>query len=134
MTKLLQRRVWAPSAQRQAEIERLGPWFHNLHLPDGSQTAPEHELGDFPAFKWAEIAPSLPDDLTGWSALDIGCNAGFYTFQLAQRGARVVGIDVEPVFLRQAAWAAREFGLEHVTEFRQQQIYDLARDASTFDL
>jgi hypothetical protein len=28
----------------------LGPWFHNLHLPDGRQTAPDHPLGDFPAW------------------------------------------------------------------------------------
>jgi tRNA (mo5U34)-methyltransferase len=31
------------------DIERLGPWFHNLHLPSGEQTAPDHPLGDFPA-------------------------------------------------------------------------------------
>ena len=24
------------------EIEALGPWFHNLHLPDGTQTCPDH--------------------------------------------------------------------------------------------
>ena len=35
-----------------AGAEELAPWFHNLHLPDGSQTAPTHPLGDFPAFKW----------------------------------------------------------------------------------
>ena len=23
-------------------IAELGPWFHNLHLPDGVQTAPDH--------------------------------------------------------------------------------------------
>ena len=39
------------SAARAAgdEIRTLGPWFHNLHLPDGRQTAPDHPLGDFPA-------------------------------------------------------------------------------------
>ena len=39
------------------EVDDLGPWFHNLHLPDGTETAPDHPLGDFPAFKWAELAP-----------------------------------------------------------------------------
>ncbi len=76
----------APAAQ-DGDIAALGPWFHNLHLPDGRQTAPGHPLGDFPSFKWRELAPSLPQDLTGWSALDIGCNAGFYSFELARRGA-----------------------------------------------
>src|SRR3954470_12141420 len=116
MTRLLQREVSAPSAERAGEIAALGPWFHNLHLPDGSQTAPAHPLGDFPSFKWREIAGLLPGDPAGWAALDIGCNAGYYAFQLAQRGAHVTGIDVEPLFLRQAEWAAREFGLEHAVE------------------
>jgi len=134
MTRLLATDVSAPTDQRAKEIAALGPWFHNLHLPDGAQTAPHHALGDFPAFKWAEIAPHLPEDLTGWTALDIGCNSGFYAFELARRGARVTGIDMEPLFLRQARWAAREFGLEHMVEFRQQQIYDLAHQAESYDL
>jgi tRNA (mo5U34)-methyltransferase len=134
MTKLLQHEVSAPSKEREAEIAALGPWFHNLHLPDGSETAPHHRLGDFPAFKWAEIAPHVPESLSGWRVLDIGCNAGFYAFELAKRGAHVTGIDVEPLFLRQAEWAAREFGLSHVTEFRHMQIYDLAQAREAWDL
>jgi tRNA (mo5U34)-methyltransferase len=134
MTRLLQHEVEAPTDARAAEIASLGPWFHNLHLPDGAQTAPRHPLGDFPAFKWADIAGVVPQDLAGWTALDIGCNAGFYTFELAKRGARVTGIDVEPLFLRQARWAAREFGLEQQVEFRHQQVYDLARSEERFDL
>src|SRR4051812_58580 len=59
-----------------SEIASLGPWFHNLHLPDGTQTAPDHELGDFPSFKWRNIAAAVPQDLSGWRVLDIGCNAG----------------------------------------------------------
>jgi tRNA (mo5U34)-methyltransferase len=134
MTKLLQHEVLAPSPERQEEIAALGPWFHNLHLPDGSETAPRHALGDFPAFKWAEIVPHLPAQLSGWRALDIGCNAGFYTFELAKRGAVVTGIDIEPLFLRQAEWAAREFGLADRVEFRHMQVYDLAKTDERWDL
>ena len=118
----------------QARIDELGPWFHNLHLPDGSQTAPDHPLGDFPSFKWRAIAPQIPDDLTGWTALDIGCNAGFYTFQLAERGARVTAIDVDPHYLDQARWAAGQFGFEDRVEFRLMQVYDLARQHETYDI
>lgn len=134
MTDLLQTFVSAPSKAREAEILALGPWFHNLHLPDGAQTAPGHALGDFPAFKWMELAPHVPRDLTGWTALDIGCNAGFYTFELARRGAHVTGIDVEPLFLRQAEWAAREFELADRVRFRRMQVYDLAHEATRYDL
>lgn len=134
MTRLLQHQVSAPSKAREEEIARLGPWFHNLHLPDGAQTAPYHELGDFPAFKWRQIAPHIPPDLTGWRALDVGCNAGYYTFELARRGAHVTGIDVEPLFLQQAKWAAGEFGLRERVELRHMQVYDLAHADETFDL
>jgi tRNA (mo5U34)-methyltransferase len=134
MTSLLQHYVSAPTKEREAEIAALGPWFHNLHLPDGAQTAPGHALGDFPAFKWRDIAPHVPEDLTGWTALDIGCNAGYYTFELAKRGARVTGIDVEPLFLRQAEWAAAEFGVQDRVEFRRMQVYDLAHWTEAYDL
>lgn len=134
MTSLLQHTASAPSPEREAEILALGPWFHNLHLPDGAQTAPDHALGDFPANKWRALAPHLPEDLTGWTALDVGCNAGFYTFELARRGATVTGIDVEPLFLRQAQWAAREYGLEERITLRRMQVYDLAHDLERYDL
>ncbi len=120
--------------QTAQAIEQLAPWFHNLRLPDGTQTCPQHWLGDFPAFKWRQIAPSLPDDLTGWRALDIGCNAGFYTFELARRGARVTGIDVDAHYLAQARWAAEQMGLADRVTFQQMQIYDLAHGSETFDL
>jgi tRNA (mo5U34)-methyltransferase len=118
----------------QNEIAALGPWFHNLHLPDGTQTAPDHELGDFPNRKWRIIAAALPEDLHGWRALDIGCNAGFYTFEMARRGASVVGIDVDPHYLQQAQWAAEQYGLQDQVEFRRMQVYDLAHTGERFDL
>ncbi len=125
----------AETERRRRDIEALGPWFHNLHLPDGSQTVPNHFLGgDFPTFKWREIAPFVPERLDGWRVLDVGCNAGFYTFELARRGASVVGIDVEELYLTQARWAAREYGLEDRVEFRRMEVYDLARSDEQFDL
>ena len=119
---------------RDPEIAELGPWFHNLHLPDGRQTAPDHALGDFPAFKWAEVEPVLPADLTGWTALDIGCNAGFYSFELAARGARVTGLELDEHYLRQERWAAPLYGLEVRIDFRQGSVYDLARMDEQWDL
>jgi tRNA (mo5U34)-methyltransferase len=116
------------------EIEALGPWFHNLHLPDGTQTAPCHFLGDFPTFKWEQIRDHLPADLKGWTALDIGCNAGFYSFELARRGATVTGIDHDPHYLRQARWAAGQFGVEGQVRFLEMQVYDLAATPERYDL
>lgn len=115
-------------------IRRLDPWFQNLHLPGGIQTAPNHPLGDFPSYKWRRLAPHLPADLRGWRALEVGSNAGFYSFELARRGAQVVGIDIDPHYLAQARWAATQYGLEDRIDWRRMQVYDLAHTAETFDL
>ncbi|MCU1504313.1 MAG: methyltransferase, family [Ilumatobacteraceae bacterium] len=116
-------------------IRALGPWFHNLHLPTGEQTAPDHPLGDFPSFKWRQIGAALPADLTGCRALDVGCNAGFYSFELARRGADVMAIDHDPHYLRQAEWASHQFDhLRGTIEFRELGVYDLSQLRETFDL
>jgi tRNA (mo5U34)-methyltransferase len=112
----------------------LSPWFHNVHLPDGTQTAPTHPLGDFPAFKWQTFAEHIPADLSDWRALDIGCNAGFYSLELARRGASVVALDVDPHFLRQARWLAAQFEFGHRIEIRQGQVHDLVHWSERFDL
>ena len=118
----------------QEKIESLSPWFHNSHLPDGSQTAPGHFLGDFPAFKWKNIKDSIPQDLTGWKVLDIGCNAGFYSLELAKRGAEVLAIDLDQHYLTQAQWVAEQFGLDDKIRFEQLQVYDIAHLEEEFDL
>lgn len=118
----------------QETIARLAPWFQNIHLPNGLQTAPNHWLGDFPMFKWKDIAPSIPADLNGWTALDIGCNAGFYSIELAKRGARVTAIDHDPHYLRQARWVADQFKLQDRITFKEAEVYALAELDQSFDL
>lgn len=116
------------------QIKALGPWFHNLHLPNGEQTAPEHFLGDFPRFKWQQIAPYLPKDMSGLQALDIGCNAGYYSFELAKRGARVTAIDIDEHYLKQARWAAETLDLADKIDFRRAAVYQLAHETQQYDV
>ncbi|HEX3019487.1 MAG TPA: TIGR04290 family methyltransferase [Chitinispirillaceae bacterium] len=118
----------------QKKIDSLAPWFHNLHLPDGTQTAPVHSLGDFPAFKWKQISSFLPQNVDGWTVLDIGCNAGYYSFELARMGAAVTGIDIDNHYLRQAKWAAGQYGLKNSVNFKKMQVYDLAHGSLKFDM
>lgn len=115
------------------EIADLAPWFHNLHLPGGVCTAPDHPLGDFPNFKWLEIADHLPSDLSGKRVLDIGCNAGFYSLAMAGRGAEVVGIDMDDHYLAQARWAADKAGADRVS-FQKASVYELTALPGHFDV
>jgi tRNA (mo5U34)-methyltransferase len=116
----------------RARIEALGPWFHNLRLA-GVETAPGHFLGDYPSCKWQCFADAVPRDLSGWTVLDIGCNGGFYSLEMKRRGAdRVVAIDSDPHYLRQAALAAEVSGL--AVELHQMSVYSIARLGCRFDL
>lgn len=122
-----------PQTPLEKEIATLGPWFHNLRI-NGHQTAPEHPLGDFPTFKWSKISSHIPNDLTKWRVLDIGCNAGFYSFEMAKRGAEVLAIDIDEHYLQQARWAAKKYNLMDRIRFRQMQVYEIAHLDEVFDL
>jgi tRNA (mo5U34)-methyltransferase len=114
-------------------VRELGDWFQNLDL-HGVRTAPAHFLGDFPTIKWKRFAHMLPQDLTGKSVLDIGCNAGFYSFEMKRRGAsRVVGIDFDDYYLNQARFAARVLGHQDV-EFRRMSVYQVGALGERFDV
>jgi tRNA (mo5U34)-methyltransferase len=114
-------------------IEALGPWFQNLRI-GGVETAPDHFLGDYPAFKFAGFAHALPDDLTGKSVLDIGCNAGFYSIEMKRRGAaEVLGIDTDERYLAQARFAADMLGYDGIG-FEKLSVYDVGALGRRFDL
>ncbi len=118
----------------QRDVEALAPWFHNLDLGHGIRTAPDHFLGDYPAFKFARFAHAIPDDLTGKSVLDIGCNAGFYAIEMKRRGAgRVLGIDSDERYLAQARLASDALGFPDI-EYRFLSVYDVGLLAERFDL
>jgi tRNA (mo5U34)-methyltransferase len=121
-----------PGGDLEARVRALGPWFHNLDL-HGVRTAPEHFLGDYPSIKWQRFQGVLPDDLTGRTVLDIGCNGGFYAIEMKRRGAdRVVAIDHDPDYLAQARLASEVLGLE--IELRQASVYDVGALGERFDL
>ncbi len=116
----------------QAKISSLGEWFHNLDL-DGVRTAPDHFLGDYPAFKWAKFAHAIPADLRGMTVLDVGCNAGFFSLEMKKRGAaRVVGIDSDEGYLAQARFAAEVTGAD--IELYQLDVYEVEKLGARFDL
>lgn len=114
------------------EVQKLGPWFHNLDL-EGVPTAPRHFLGDYPRQKFARFASAIPEDLTGKTVLDIGCNAGFYSMEMKRRGAaRVVGIDTDDTYLAQARFAARVTGVD--IELRNLNVYEVGKLGEKFDI
>lgn len=117
-------------AEIRTRVAELGPWFHDLDLR-GVRTAPDHPLGDFLRDLWRQVEPAFPADMTGKTVLDIGCNAGFYSQRLWERGACVTAIDHDPGYLEQARFAAEVIGAE--IEFHQLDVYDVERLGRRFD-
>jgi tRNA (mo5U34)-methyltransferase len=116
----------------EQRIRSLGQWFHNLEL-NGVQTAPDHFLGDYPRCKWKNFEHAIPQDLSGRTVLDIGCNAGFYSLEMKRRGAdRVLGVDYDPRYLAQARFAAEVSQLD--IEFRELSVYDVGALKEKFDV
>jgi tRNA (mo5U34)-methyltransferase len=119
-------------AETRRRIKELGQWFQNMTI-DGVATAPDHFLGDYPTMKWKKFRDAVPADLQGRSVLDIGCNAGFYSLEMRRRNAgRVLGIDNDERYLRQARFAAARLGAD--VEFRRMSVYEIARLGERFDL
>lgn len=77
-------------AVAHAAIARNPNWYHTLELAPGVITPGRIDL--------RRVAPKLlPGDLTGKRALDIGTFDGFWAFEMEQRGAEVVAIDLDAV-------------------------------------
>jgi tRNA (mo5U34)-methyltransferase len=118
--------------QIESRVRELGSWFHNIDL-NGVKTAPDHFLGDYPSVKWQSFAHAVPNDLTGKSVLDIGCNAGFYSMEMKRRGAsRVLGLDSDETYLAQARFAAEVNGLD--IEYRRMNVYEVPQLGERFDV
>lgn len=116
----------------RSKVESLGPWFHNIDL-HGIKTAPSHFLGDYPSVKWKRFATAIPQDLSGKSVLDIGCNGGFYAIEMKRRGAaRVMAVDSDESYLAQARFAAQVLDAE--IEFARLSVYDVGALGERFDI
>jgi tRNA (mo5U34)-methyltransferase len=117
-------------------VEELGPWFHNFELADGVWTNPRGDAPgfDYPARRWAVIAPMVPD-VRGKNCLDVGCSSGFFSLKLKDLGAHeVLGIDdgEQRRAIEQARFAAAQLG--HDIAFAERSIYELSSLNRTFDL
>ena len=116
----------------ESKVKALGKWFHNIDLK-GVKTAPDHFLGDYPSVKFRGFRHAIPEDLTGKSVLDIGCNAGFYSIEMKKRGAsRVLAIDSDEDYLKQARFAASVNEMN--IEFRKMSVYEVPQLRERFDV
>ncbi len=117
-------------------IEELRPWYQNVHLPFGLSTKDfDRDIdifsgADIPAPLWREVLTVI-EDLDGKRVLDIGCNAGYMSFEAKKMGASyVLGIDANlgatTSFLDQATFCRDALSLE--AEFHEISLFDFEPD------
>jgi len=102
------------------KIKELGKWYQTIHLDDELSTPGAKNFGE-PT--WEMMEPFLPDVKGKW-VLDIGCNAGCFSFHLCRKGAKsVLGIDASERYLAQARFVKeyleQKEGREYPVEFSQ---------------
>jgi tRNA (mo5U34)-methyltransferase len=130
-----------PTHSLQRKLDSLGPWFYNFQFDNEAHTesfADKNALGIHESRAQC-IFPFLDRYLEGrWreiSCLDVACHEGWFSFQIAQRGARLVkGIDIQPERIERANFI-KEAGTVTNASFEVRNLFalDPARDG-VFDL
>lgn len=88
----------------------------------------ENEMGQ----RWLrEIERFLPEG-GSLDILDVGTGTGFFAILLAEKGHRVVGIDLTPAMLEEARTLAKQRNLD--ITFREMDAQNLAYPDGTFDV
>ena len=126
---------WPPFTQRRrghldmspadlrAAIEQLRPWTIPYQLADGVNVSQSPGLAESGAQRLLyrrdlisnTVATLLGTDAAQTTVLDIGCQSGFFSMDLAERGVgHVKGIDLRPNNIAQAQFLAEHFGVDNV--------------------
>ena len=124
-------------ADIRSKLAKLEPWFQCIDLGNGLVTKTRSAIGEpveHPQPTWKTVEPRLPQNLSGKSVIDVGCNAGFYSVEMKRRGAaRVLGIDAQQNLIRQAEFVRDVLNLE--IDYRRMSVYDLdPRRLGQFDV
>jgi len=94
-------------------------WFHKWEIAPGVVAPGNHPVDPAAVL----TGHGVPCDLTGKSAMDIGCWDGPYTHEMARRGARAVGIDIHNPL--KTGFRIAGISLGSAATYRQCSVYDL---------
>jgi tRNA (mo5U34)-methyltransferase len=108
----------------RARVQELGPWSVPFRLGQGVGTMGTDTAAVVAASRvlfrrdliCGTLATLLGDRLAQTTVLDLGCSAGFFSLDLATRGAQHVdGVDLRPANVAQARFLAEHFGVDNVS-------------------
>ena len=107
------------------ELDNIQKWNHNFMLPDGIETRPEKQFSHGKNLVKLKRLKPLFDliDLSGKKVLDVGCNEGFFSLEMASSGAKVMGIDIDEKRILKANFIKQLLGNNLSLNFDLQDIY-----------
>lgn len=107
------------------ELDNIQKWNHNFILPGGIETRPEKQSSHGKNLvKLNRLKPLFNlIDLGGKKVLDVGCNEGFFSLEMASSGAKVMGIDVDEKRILKANFIKQLLGNNLSLNFDRQDIY-----------
>ncbi len=112
------------------DIKRLGPWYQSFNLADWLRIEAVHDSDSVLA---CLDRLGFPRDFSDKIVLDVGCNAGYYSFVAKSRGAkRVVAVELDRHFLQQAQYMSNLLGLD--VEFLHDDVHNVNTGLGTFDV
>ena len=115
----------------------LQSWNHNFVFPDGTETNPgfqqiSHGKNEKKLSRFEPIFNQI--DWKGKRVLDVGCNEGFFSFHLAERGANVLAIDIDELRIKKAQFVKANLYPDLDVQFRVHNVYeDFKNEEAGFD-
>lgn len=123
------------------EFANSGPgWTYEFDLGDGILTPLlAEELRSIHQTRREMIMPVIdlqfPGGLKGTRCLDIGCNEGYFSHLLYQRGASVTGIDIRETNIKRAEAVRSILNLDPARlQFQRRDFFDLEPATGAFDI
>jgi len=125
---------WADKEVSPEEIKNMGPWNYYIRFPNNldtnisSSTFTESTIV-FHRYR-SHLILGVVEDLLGdrlkeSSVLDLGCNCGVFTLDMAYRGAKyAVGVDSRKKNIEQANFLKKIFNIKNV-DFYVKDVYSL---------
>ncbi len=124
----------------QDEINRLDQiqaWNHNFELPNGLTTSRAEQISHGKNLVKYERISKIFDNLNinDMKVLDMGCNEGFFSIKMEERGADVTGIDIDSRRIEKAKFIKDLIRPDSSIQYKNIDIYsDKVKELDEFDL
>jgi len=131
-------RTQPPDGVLRARIQELAPWGYGIQLRPGVVTEQESYVLERTVYRsyliTGAVTRLLGDRLREATVLDLACNHGYYSLEIAFHGAReACGVDLRTANITRARFLADYFGVDGA-RFQEADVYDLVGDGRRYDV